>query len=62
MARAIEIRVAERCQEKEHLRQLLDEAIELVDSLGLAPEIGARLQEVIDMTGKCPVPERPASC
>lgn len=62
MARAIEIRVAERCQEKEHLRQLLDEAIELVDSLGLAPEIGARLQEVIDMTGKCPVSERPASC
>jgi hypothetical protein len=31
------------------LQQLLREALELVDNLGLPPEIGARLQEVIDL-------------
>ena len=32
-----------------HLHQLLNEALGLVDDLGLPPEIGARLQEVIDL-------------
>jgi hypothetical protein len=39
----------EGCDGKEHLRRLLNEALELADRLTLAPEIGARLQEVIDM-------------
>jgi len=32
-----------------HLHQLLNEALDLVDNLGLPPEVGARLQEVIDL-------------
>lgn len=36
---------------REQLLRLLREALELVDSLAFAPpEIGARLQEVIDLT------------
>lgn len=34
---------------RHHLQQLLNEALGLVDNLGLSPEIGARLQEVIDL-------------
>jgi len=34
-----------------HLAQLLNEALDLVDGLGLPPEIGARLQEVLDLVG-----------
>jgi len=41
------------CERKQHLCHLLDEALELIDSLGLPSEIGARLQEVIDLTHDC---------
>ena len=34
---------------RHYLQQLLNEALGLVDDLGLSPEIGARLQEVIDL-------------
>ena len=40
-------------QEKEQLLRLLNEALGLVDSLALPLEIGARLQEVIDLAGAC---------
>lgn len=36
--------------ETQRLLRLLDEALTLVDALALPPEIGARLQEVIDTT------------
>ena len=44
---------ASACDSKQHLRRLLSEALEIVDSLALPPEVGARLQEVIDMTSIC---------
>ena len=34
---------------RHQLQRQLNEALELVDELGLPPEIGARLQEVIDL-------------
>lgn len=34
---------------KEQLLQLLNEALGLADALALPPEIGARIQEVIDL-------------
>lgn len=34
---------------KEQLLQLLNEALALADALALPPEIGARIQEVIDL-------------
>lgn len=40
----------ERCENKRRFRNLLDEALALADLLSLPPEIGARLQEVIDLT------------
>lgn len=36
---------------KEQLLRLLNETLNLADSLGLPPEIGARIQEVIDLAG-----------
>lgn len=35
-------------ENEQRLRQLLNGALDLADSLALPPEIGARLQEVID--------------
>lgn len=37
-------------ESKEQFKQLLDEALNLADALALPPEIGAKLQEVIDLT------------
>lgn len=37
-------------ERKLRLARLLHEALDLADSLGLSPEVGARLQEVIDLT------------
>ena len=39
-----------RRERKLRLVRLLHEALDLADSLGLSPEVGARLQEVIDLT------------
>jgi hypothetical protein len=36
-------------REDKQLRQLLNQALGLADHLELPPEIGARLQEVVDM-------------
>lgn len=36
---------------KEQLLQLLNEALGIADALALPPEIGARIQEVIDLAG-----------
>lgn len=46
---------AEKAEEgKEQLLQLLNEALGLADALALPPEIGARIQEVIDLAdGHC---------
>jgi hypothetical protein len=38
---------------KDEFRQLLNEALALADRTGLPPEIGARLQEVIDLVEGC---------
>ena len=39
---------------KEQLLQLLGDALALADALALPPEIGARIQEVIDLAdGRC---------
>jgi hypothetical protein len=38
---------------KQQLLQLLNEALELADRLDLPPEIGARIQEIIDLTEHC---------
>ena len=39
---------------KEQLLQLLNEALAVADALALPPEIGARIQEVIDLAdGRC---------
>jgi hypothetical protein len=39
---------------REQLRQLLNEALGLADALALPPEVGARIQEVIDLAdGYC---------
>lgn len=35
---------------KPQLQRLLNEALNLMDAMSLPPEIGARLQEVIDLT------------
>lgn len=35
---------------KDRLRQLLGDALSLVDEVNFPPEIGAKLQEVIDLT------------
>jgi hypothetical protein len=37
-------------ESKQQFRQLLNEALNLADALSLPAEIGARLQEVIDLT------------
>jgi hypothetical protein len=37
-------------ESKQQFRQLLNEALDLADALSLPAEIGARLQEVIDLT------------
>jgi hypothetical protein len=37
-------------ESKQQFRQLLSEALNLADALSLPAEIGARLQEVIDLT------------
>jgi hypothetical protein len=36
-------------ESKQQFRQLLNEALDLADALSLPAEIGARLQEVIDL-------------
>lgn len=47
---------------KQELIRLLAGALNLADSLAMPAEIGARLQEVIDLAGGCLDPEkRPAS-
>jgi hypothetical protein len=38
---------------REQLVQLLNEALNLADALELPPEIGARIQEVIDLADGC---------
>lgn len=42
----------------EDLTRLLSEALRLADQMELPPEIGARLQEVIDLAESCMSPER----
>jgi hypothetical protein len=37
----------------EEFKRLLNEALELADRMELPPEIGARLQEVIDLAQTC---------
>lgn len=43
-------------QGREQLLRLLDEALSLADALTLPPEIGARIQEVIDLAGSAEDP------
>ncbi|HSR00761.1 MAG TPA: hypothetical protein VLM36_12710 [Sphingomicrobium sp.] len=43
---------------KQQLQQLLTEALDLADRLVLPAEIGARIQEVIDLAEHCLGPER----
>ena len=47
---------------KAQLVRLLSEALELADSLALPHEIGARLQETIDLVGSCGNREVPSPC
>ncbi len=42
-------------QNNHNVQALLTEALALVDALQLPAEIGARLQEVIDMVSKTPI-------
>jgi hypothetical protein len=44
---------------KEQLLRLLNEALGLADTLSLPPEIGARIQEVIDLACGCRDPADP---
>jgi hypothetical protein len=48
----------EAADDKQRFMRLLNEALGLADALGLAPEIGARLQEVIDLAETSAAPER----
>jgi hypothetical protein len=43
-----------RKQRIEQARELCAEALEICDSLNVSPEIGARLQEVLDAFENCP--------
>lgn len=45
---------------REQLLRLLNEALNLADALTFPPEIGARIQEVIDLTGYCRDPGDPS--
>jgi hypothetical protein len=38
---------------KQELQRILNDALNLADSLDFPPEIGARIQEVIDLTETC---------
>ena len=42
------------CDGKRHFKRLLKEALDLADALALPLEIGAKLQEVIDLTESGP--------
>jgi hypothetical protein len=44
----------DRKQRIEQARELCAEALEICDSLNVSPEIGARLQEVLDAFENCP--------
>lgn len=54
-------RVSDNCEAQARLLRLLDEALGLVDSLAIPPEIGARLQEVVDLTARFFRSDRPES-
>jgi hypothetical protein len=45
---------------REQLLRLLNEALNLADALTFPPEIGARIQEVIDLAGYCRDPGDPS--
>ena len=47
---------------KAQLVRLLSEALELADTLALSHEVGARIQESIDLVGSCGSREIPSPC